>query len=187
MEFSSLLVKLVQRRRLLKELLRLIPEDTDLDDEEAVENVLDEARKRRLEEQSCFGKILSSTLVPFLRLFGCALSEKTIWKRVQRTTDEIKKLQQLEYYAAAVFVTFETEQGQRTALEGLNASKIEISRNKPMSIDASALFRGNFVSLFCLVDVRRYHQLIFLLYRYYRSGIGCSGSSGAKCCQVCCS
>ncbi len=154
-----------------------------MDDEEAVENALDKAREQRLEGQSCVGKILSCTLVPFLRLFGCALSEKTIWKRIQSTTEEIKVLQQMEYYAAAVFVTFETEQGQRTALEGLNASKIEISRNKPMSVDASALFRGNFGLLLFMFNALRslINSLPFFSF-FFRGSFGCSGSSSAKCC-----
>ena len=132
-----LLTKLLKRRRLLKELRGVLP-NIDLEDEKSVETALTEACRRREDNRSCLGNAIN----PLLRVLGFALPDSEIWSRLKATTEEIKSLQKLHYHASAVFVTFETEQGQRTALEALNASKIEVFTNKAINIDSSVLFRG---------------------------------------------
>jgi len=141
-----LLTKLVQRRKDIKALKRCFPSgmDVDIDNEGAVNVAVENAKRYRKgeeESQNCIAKFFSSIFLPILRRLGIALTEETLWKRIRTTTEEIKKLQQEEYQAAAVYVTFETEEGQRTALAALKASQTEIITNKPITLDTSCLFQ----------------------------------------------
>lgn len=141
-----LLTKLVQRRKDIKALKRCFPSgmDVDIDNEGAVNVAVENAKRYRKGEeasQNCIAKFFSSIFLPVFRRLGIALTEETLWKRIRTTTEEIKKLQQEEYQAAAVYVTFETEEGQRTALAALKASQTEIITNKPITLDASCLFQ----------------------------------------------
>jgi hypothetical protein len=48
---------------------------------------------------------------------------------------------------SAVYITFETEQGQRTAMEALNVSRTESLANTAIGLDPSALFRGKVLNV----------------------------------------
>ena len=62
-------------------------------------------------------------------------------------TEEIRVLQQKEYNASAIFVIFETQEGQRAALTALNASIMEIHTNRAKYIGSDALFHGRVLSV----------------------------------------
>jgi len=109
--------------------------------------VQDATTKREESEPSCLGKICGFITTPLLRLFGFGKTESEIWERLQSTTDEIKALQMEEYKVSAVYITFETEQGQRTALEALNASRTELMANTAINLDPSALFRDTVLNV----------------------------------------
>lgn len=122
--------------------------DVDFEDADQVEKVVQEAILRREEvEPSCLGKICGCITTPLLRLFGFGKTDSEIWERLQSTTDEIKALQMEEYKVSAVYITFETEQGQRTALEALNASRTELMANTAINLDPSALFRDTVLNV----------------------------------------
>jgi hypothetical protein len=70
------------------------------------------------------------------------LTEDIIWERIKSITEEIRELQRQEYKATSVFVTFETQEGQRSALTALNASELEIATNTAQHISSNALFCG---------------------------------------------
>lgn len=135
---EELLNKLVQRRKDTKLLRSEFPigVECDFDNEESVDLAVQNAKRYRQSlEEGCISKLFT----PLLRALGFALTEETIWKRIKKTTEEIKVLQQKEYRAAAVYVTFETEDGQRNALGALNASEMEVMTNSPVNIDRCAL------------------------------------------------
>ena len=144
---EELLAKLVQRRKDIRTLARRLPRGTkvDTDNAEAMGDVVARANSEREEKESrqnLLCKLLRRPIAFLLRRLGKGLPETVLWERIQANTEEIRELQRQEYEAAAVFVTFETERGQRTALEALNASEIEASTNRAIHLDPRALFRG---------------------------------------------
>ncbi|EJK76259.1 hypothetical protein THAOC_01989 [Thalassiosira oceanica] len=148
---EPLIQKLVARRRDIKLLLHKLPPKLtlDFDDEEGTEKIiLDCMAKRIAADNSWFITKIFAGIKSFSISFlgyqdGYFQSEEKIWNRIKNTNDEIRELQQREYNAASVFVTFETEQGQRTALEAMNFSKAEVFlNNSNMRVDQSALFKG---------------------------------------------
>ena len=53
------------------------------------------------------------------------LTPEEIYSNIKKKTEEIKKLQEKNYNAAAVFVTFETEESQRAALSSLDVGRLD--------------------------------------------------------------
>ena len=148
---EPLIQKLVARRRDIKLLLHKLPPKLklDFDDEEGSEKIILECMAKRIaaDDRWYITKVFAgvrSFAISFIGYQdGYFQSEEKIWDRIKNTNDEIRELQQRVYNAASVFVTFETEQGQRTALEAMNFSKAEILlNNNMMRVDQSALFKG---------------------------------------------
>jgi len=142
---DELLNKLVAKRRDIKNLRGLLRKDVNFSDEEAMDEAVLNAHNQRLGEgrqRSCLSKLVGTTITPLLQCFGFCLTEDVLWKRIKATNAAIKELEQKEYDVSAVFVTFETEQGQRTALEALNFSQLEVFWNKAINADPSAIFRN---------------------------------------------
>lgn len=148
---ENLLLKLVQRRSDIRLLRRRLPSELDLDfeDEVAMVTAVENAKRYRLdtmERRNCCSKLASYIFLPFTLTLRClgfsAPPEDVLWERIKVTTEAIKTLQKEEYKAASVYVTFETEEGQRTALEALNASEIELITNIAINLDSSSLFKG---------------------------------------------
>ena len=145
-----LLKKLLKRRMDVNALKGRLPmgshKDFDIDDENVMKEAVENAKRYRLVEEdrrNCIAKLFSGIFTPLLRKLGLSMTETMIWERIQITTKEIRELQKKEYNAAAVYVTFETEQGQRTALEAVSASEMEIMTNRVItSLDSSVLFRS---------------------------------------------
>jgi len=121
-------------------------EHVNFDDEADVIAAVDMSRRYRLGEETrrnCFQRILGNVSI---RL-GLSSTEDMVWERIKLMTEEIRELQQHEYKAAAIFVSFETQKGQRSALTALNSSVLEKLTNKPRLISPAALFRGNVLSV----------------------------------------
>mmetsp|Transcript_33207 Transcript_33207/g.71749 ORF Transcript_33207/g.71749 Transcript_33207/m.71749 type:complete len:1011 (-) Transcript_33207:218-3250(-) len=149
---GPLVAKLVTRRELLKTLKQRLLGGAEIGvdfDERDVDTAVENARRYREGEEAkrnCLIKLPSCIFTTLQqRCLGKGLTESMLWERIKNTTKEIEELQKAEYKAAAVFVTFETELGQRTALEALNASELEILTNVATNLDATALFRGEVV------------------------------------------
>lgn len=111
--------------------------DINFDNKDEVEAMVNEITSRREKKRSCFGKLCN----PILRCLGFGKTERELWERIQSTTASIKELQKEEFPVSAVYITFETEHGQRNALEALNASRTEKLANTAIGLDPSALFR----------------------------------------------
>ena len=141
---DSLINKLIQRRRDMRQLrCRLGIANINFDDHEEVENLVEEITKRREKKKSCLEKLCN----PILRCIGMGKTEQEIWQRYQSTTEAIKELQKENFDVSAVYITFETEQGQRNALEAMNASRTELLTSRAISLDSTALFRGRVLNV----------------------------------------
>jgi len=57
------------------------------------------------------------------------MSEENILSKIEEAKEEIKNLQNQKYNVDRVYVTMETEKGQRNAIEALSASKLAIWKN----------------------------------------------------------
>ncbi len=143
---DELLNAIVAKRRDIKILRGMLPKAKGINfsDEEALGKIVVNEHNRRIAEEmgrSCIGKLVGMTITPLLRVLGLVVTEDVIWERVKAANAKIKELEQKEYDASAVFVTFETEQGQRTAMTALNFSQLEIFTNNAYNADPSAIFR----------------------------------------------
>ena len=67
---------------------------------------------------------------------------ETLVDRVFWLTDQIKELQTERYNVCKVFVTFETEEGQRAALSALAIGRLDAMMGNKAACAPSALFRG---------------------------------------------
>ena len=137
-----LLRKLVARRIHRDNLRRMLPKGTDMDDEDVVRSAVAQLiQERDSEPQGCIMGLLECTVFPILRIFNMFLKAETLVDRVFKLTEEIKELQKEKYDVSQVFVTFETEEGQRAALAGLAAGKIDIMMNNKANVAPSAIFQ----------------------------------------------
>jgi hypothetical protein len=144
----QLLRKLLNRRIYRSKLKAILPKHFDLDDEDLVR----EEASRILKEQEGERKgitdcLFGCTLLPFLRLLDIALPPDVLADRIFKLTDEIKELLTEKYEVTKVFVTFETEAGQRTCLEAMSTSKMIIGRNQTERLPPSTIFQGKVLSV----------------------------------------
>ena len=138
-----LLRRLIARRKHRHYLKLMLPKGTNMEDENELQIAVAElVRERELEGISRTDKLLGCTVLPILRILDFFLPPETMLDKIQKLTDEIKELQSKKYNVTKVFVTYETEEGQRTALESLSVGKIDVMMNNPSRLPPSALFRG---------------------------------------------
>lgn len=137
---TPLLRALKARRYFRKELQRKIPNldlnNSDVVKSEILEKAISSQHKQRSLAKLCF----NCSLRPILRIFGMYLDPEVLLERINQKTTEIKLLQKQNYDAFRVIVTFESEAGKRTALETLQASRIDISRQN--TANKHNMFRG---------------------------------------------
>lgn len=135
-----MLRKLIARRE-ARTLLRLqLPKKTDMDDEDLVRTLVAQlVRDQEAEPKGCIGWIISC-VTPILNLFGMLLPPDKLVDKVFRLTEEIKELQKEVYNVVKVYVTFETEEAQRTALDSLSIGKFDAVMNNTANIPSNAIF-----------------------------------------------
>lgn len=68
--------------------------------------------------------IFVRTVIAILNRFGLLLTPSQLWNRIQDLEEERNSLLTEKYTPSAVFITMETEEGQRTALEALDTGKL---------------------------------------------------------------
>jgi hypothetical protein len=135
-----LLQKLIARRIHRNNLRLMLPKGIDMDNEDAVRAAVAElVRDRDLEPRGCLWNLFDCTVLKILNLFNMLLPAETLVDRVFKLTDEIKELQTAKYDVCRVFVTFETEEGQRAALSALSIGRIDIMMDNKSKV--GALFR----------------------------------------------
>lgn len=138
---EKLLRKLIERRRHLNNLKLMLPKNTNMDDETSLQAaVVELVKEREEEEKSCLATVLDSIIFPILRLVGMFLPPEALLQKSSELTEEIKDLLKGKYDVTKVFVTFETEEGQRNALTALSLGRIDVYTNNTSKI-ANTLFK----------------------------------------------
>ena len=110
---AELVGALIRRRRLVKKLSESLPVGVDVTDESAVADAVADCPGR-----GYFGLQILST------------NAQKQYSKVKDMEEKIRELGKRDYRAVAVFVTFETERGQRNALHALTTGTMDIWRNK---------------------------------------------------------
>jgi hypothetical protein len=140
---ETMVGKLIKRRIFRNQLKTHLGKDVDIDDHEAVLVAVDKyMQEKEKEEPGFIGKILNFVFFPPLRLFEMFLLPDVLASKIEILTQEIKELQNVKYDAAQVFVTFETEQGQRNALTALSHSRVDVLMNRTESVAHDTVFQG---------------------------------------------
>ena len=143
-----MLRKLYLRRIYRDSLCRLLPKGLDLDDEDIARAAVDaHIRERDAEPRGCLGCLVEYIVLRPLRIIGMFLPAEILVDRVFTLTEEIKELQKESYDVSKVYVTFETEEGQRAALTALSASKLDIIMNNTHNAPQSAVFKGRVLNV----------------------------------------
>ena len=113
------LLRLLCCRRNFVEKLRLhLPENMDMNNDEEVKREIDaHIVERELMErgflQSCWGCLV---VRPLLRPLNSFLTVEVLRERIENITDQVKEAKKKKHPVSKVFLAFETEEGQRTAL-----------------------------------------------------------------------
>ena len=138
------LVQQLINRRILKNKLRAqLPKGVDMEEEDVVrEHVSRILKEREQDPAGCLACICGCTLLPILRIFNLFLPPDVLVERISKTTDRIRELQKERYDVEEVYVTFETEIGQRTALEALSTGRMTIAMNMKDHVPPSTVFQG---------------------------------------------
>jgi hypothetical protein len=120
----QLLSKLINRRVLRNRLKAILPKNFDIDDEDLVREEASKILKEQEgERKGILDLIYGCTLLPILRLMNISLPPDVLVDKIFDLTEEIKELLTKTYEVTKVFVTFETEMGQRNCLEAMSTSK----------------------------------------------------------------
>ena len=135
---GELLKKLAARRVQLNNLRLLLQPGTDMDDESAILRGIDQLEAEQEAEQSAFSR---NFLNPLLVATGLVVPAKKYYDNAIGLTEQIKELQTKDYNVANVFVTFETEEGQRAALKATAVSKLDLWRNNTHAVDHKIVFQ----------------------------------------------
>jgi len=138
---GPLLRAIMTRRTLRKNLMNWFP-GTNIDNEE-------ELRKKVASHQwkatSCIELLIKCAIKPIVKPFGLLLYVPEIIQRLQDVDKQIIELQKVDYEVTDVIVTFETEDGQRLALETLSCGRIDIRTQRIRSRKEEELFRGKHI------------------------------------------
>ena len=188
------LMRALTRRKVLKyDLLDLLEDrNVDLDNEDEARNVVAKYRERKQnQKRSFFRSCLSCTILPLLRLLKLAHpTAELIMEEIFFLKQEIMKLEKKKYDAISVFITFETEKGQRTALQSLSISLFDMLRNDSSSMDPSFLFRDEHILSVCeapepstvrwmeLNYCQQYHILLIQRFITFSITVGLAIASG---------
>ena len=145
---EEMLKKLVLRRQQKDILRRMLPKGTDMEDENAVRVAVDaHVRERDAEPKGCLGTVLDCIVFWPLQKLGVIPIAETLVEKVDNLTKEIQELQKDNYEVSKVYVTFETQEGQRAALTALSASKIDVVMNNADKAPPGAVFHGTVLRL----------------------------------------
>uniref|UniRef100_A0A7S4VQZ8 CSC1/OSCA1-like cytosolic domain-containing protein n=1 Tax=Ditylum brightwellii TaxID=49249 RepID=A0A7S4VQZ8_9STRA len=145
---EALVRSLAFRRHFRNNLRYHLPPGTNIDNNEILKKAVEKATEaRKQKKKTCFGLLCNCTLLPILRIFGLFLKEDQLYERVQKLTPQIQELQTKKYSATKVFVTFETEAGQRNALTALTLSKWDSWSNNKNSVGPSSIFQDTLLKI----------------------------------------
>lgn len=145
---DKMLRLLIARRRHRNNLRLMLPRKINMDDEDAVRTAVAQlVRDRDREPRGCIWRLFDCTVLPILNFFEMLLPAEKLVDYVFSLTDRIKELQTEKYDVCKVFVTFETEEGQRAALSALSIGRLDILMENKAACAPSALFRGHILDV----------------------------------------
>ena len=140
---ETMLRKLIARRIHRNNLRLILPPGSDMDDEDLVLNLIAQLeREKESESKGCLHYIIGTCVLPIFHIFNMFLPPQALFDKIVKLTTEIKELQKLNYDVTSVYVTFETEEGQRAALSTLAVGKINAITNNTHSVVPGAVFEG---------------------------------------------
>lgn len=137
------LINVLANRRVYQNYLRMkLPPDTDFSDDQALLQAIDRHKIKVAElPDGCISGIIKAVR-PLFQMFGMMLTASQLYDQIEKLTEKAKELQEKEYHATKVFVTFETEHGQRAALEALKVGQIDLLLNRLGAVSPMNHFRG---------------------------------------------
>jgi len=140
---NEALIQVLATRRVYENYLRMkLPNDVDFTDDQALLLAIDNHRQRVKElPVGVIGKLVNC-VAPIFKLFGMMLNAEELYEQIKKMTEKAKELQEKEYHATKVFVTFETENCQRAALSALNCGQVDLRANRLGAISPACHFRG---------------------------------------------
>jgi len=126
----------------------MLPKGTDMDDEDAVRVAVAELiHEQSLESRGCIDRILDCTIVPILRMFDMELPPDVLVDKAFKLKEDIQQLQKAKYDVCSVFITFETEEGQRAALTALAIGKVDLLLNNKSHVAPGTLFKDRILKV----------------------------------------
>jgi hypothetical protein len=143
-----LLRKLIERRIHVDTLRKMLPKGTDMEDEDLVRGAVAHLiLERESEPKGCITLLLQTFVIPFLNLISMMLPPQVLVDKAFGLKDEIRELQKEKYNVTHVYVTFETEEGQRAALASLAVSRIDLITNNKAGSAPSTIFHDRILKV----------------------------------------
>ncbi|CAB9497647.1 protease [Seminavis robusta] len=146
---DELLRALVERREKMDELQKLLPGEVNLEDEACVQESL---ATMMAERESATRSGSSKLFEKFLRGAGLLIDPEAAVQKVTDLTEKVKRLQLKHYNVASIFVTFETEEGQRQALAALSHEPSRLVEAMKFPNKTIPTFRGDTLRVDRAVD-----------------------------------
>lgn len=114
----------------------------DMEDEDAVRTAVAQVvHDRESEPPGCIWAVFACTALPILNLFNIMLPPEVLVDRVFKLTEQVKELQKKKYDVSRVFITFETEEGQRNALQALSIGRANVLLNRTSGVAPGIIFK----------------------------------------------
>lgn len=143
-----LLRKLIARRINVDLLRKQLPKGTDMEDEDLVRSAVAHLiLEKESEPKGCITRLLYGLVFPILNLVNMFLPPQVLVDKAFRLREEIQELQKHTYNVTQVYVTFETEEGQRAALASLAVSRLDLLMNNKAGSAPSAIFHGRILKV----------------------------------------
>lgn len=121
---AQLLKTLIQRRKKLQALTKLLPYGTDMSSPALIERAVQDA------SAVSASSFVMRSFTQLSNLCRLQLNAQQLWNDIQNLEHDIRNLVQQKYHAVAVFITFDTERSQRNALHALSTGKLQVWRNQ---------------------------------------------------------
>ena len=138
---APLLKAIMFRRTLRKNLHNWFPK-TNLDSEDELQ---DKLASHQWQPAGCVAKFVQCVIRPIVKPFNMLLHPDEIVEKLKAVETQINELKEVKYEVSDVIITFETEDGQRLAMETLCTGHINVRYNRIASKKPEELFRGNHV------------------------------------------
>jgi hypothetical protein len=128
---AQLLKALIERRKKLQALSKLLPHGTDMTNESLLQMAVEDISAASSSSLVTRSILALSKQLQVLRILQ--QDPQQLWNDIQNLEHQIRSLvlePRERFQAIAVFVTFDTERSQRNALHALSTGKLQVWRNQ---------------------------------------------------------